>query len=280
MNIKSLLYPIHDRNLSEDHSQITDLSLAENKHLTMVAFAESLPIPLMTAGQPEAAEGWARNMALAESQLQSSTSELEEKLNTQDLRVDVRGELGDGMMIDEVISKHASCSDLALMKRRAGNVESTFFERLCHGVLFLAGKPVLIFNQYPPESFNFKNILLAWDGKRAANRAVAEALPLLKQAESVHLLCVNAEKTLLARSEEPAWDISTYLALHQVPVTLHILESEDHSISQIIKKQAENINADLIVSGAYGHSRLRERIFGGTTKELLENCDVPLLMAH
>jgi len=283
MNIETLLYPIHDRDLNENHSPISDLCRQEKKHLTVVVFSESAPIPLMTVGYPEAAEGWARNMALAEAELTASTGELEEKLNQQDLRVEVRGECSDGVMVDEIIAKHAGFSDLVLMKRRSGSVQTTFFKRLCHGALFQAGKPVLVFNS-PPSDFNFKKILVAWDGNRAANRAITESLPMLKNAESVHVLSVDTDKTLPTRDEGPAWDVSTYLAQHQIPITLDIRESNQQSepqmVSQIIRNRAKEIDADLIVTGAYGHSRLRERIFGGTTRELLELCDLPLMMVH
>lgn len=125
-----------------------------------------------------------------------------------------------------------------------------------------------------------QNILVAWNGSREARRALIDAMPLLKSANSVAVLVVDALETPDRFGAEPGADISHYLARHGVTVELRQVTSGGASVGQAILAQAARHGSDLIVIGAYSHKRFVELIFGGVTRELLASGSIPLLLSH
>jgi nucleotide-binding universal stress UspA family protein len=278
MCFKTLLYPLHDTFSRDDTLLIGELCQRENCHLIVQLFGESLPVPPMFAGNVGAAEVWAQRMSKRESQLQDRARALSEQLQKTGVSAEVRTSLGDALFVDDVIGLQARYSDLALIQRH-NQTDQSFVKRLCHGVLFQSGRPLLVCGDSPPQDLKFGSVLLAWDGKLAASRAVSAALPLLQAADTIHVLCIN-EGTNTEAPFDHGWELSTYLSRHQLEVTLHTHAADGEACSSIIQKYAKSTGADLIAMGAYGHSRLKERIFGGTTIEMLEQCQLPLLMVH
>ena len=140
-----------------------------------------------------------------------------------------------------------------------------------------AGRPVLFF----PYAGRFvdagKRVLVAWNASREAARALTDALPMLSRADSVEVV---AFKPGGDHGEIPGADIAHYLARHGVKATASRDLAPGVEIGARILSRAADAAADLIVMGAYGHSRLRELALGGATKSLLEAMTVPVLMAH
>jgi nucleotide-binding universal stress UspA family protein len=125
-----------------------------------------------------------------------------------------------------------------------------------------------------------KRVLVGWNAGREAARAVQDALPLLMAAESVTVLTVNPEIGLGGHGEEPGADIALHLARHGVRVTVEHMTAPEISAGDVILNRAFELSADLLVIGAYGHSRLREMVLGGVTRSLLQQMTVPVLMSH
>ena len=134
-----------------------------------------------------------------------------------------------------------------------------------------SGTPLLIVPVGSTPTLRPKKVLLAWDSRIEAARAAHEAIDLLVEADDVNVTLVDPEATFGANGPEPGADIATYLARHGVKVTVVRLSSAKHSVADALRQHAVDISADLIVMGAYGHSRLRERIFGGVTKSMIQN---------
>ena len=280
MTFQTLLYPLHDEHQHNGALQAGELCSRENKHLIVELFGESLPVPPMFAGNVGAAEVWAQRMTEREEKLNERAREVSEQLHNLGVSAEIRANLGDGLLIDDVIGAHARYADLVLMPQYARTgAEQSFIKRLCHGVLFQSGRPLLVAGDTPPDSLAFKSVMIAWDGKLAASRAVSAALPLMQSAESVHVLCIDSDSEQFD-SPDPGRQLSAYLARHQLEVTLHNRSTGGERTSSIMQTFAREIGADLIVMGAYGHSRMRERLFGGTTIEMLEQSQQPLLMVH
>ncbi|MGH1590349.1 universal stress protein [Methylobacterium phyllosphaerae] len=141
-------------------------------------------------------------------------------------------------------------------------------------LLMEVGRPVLI---APPgiEDLAAKRIVVAWKDTREARRAVHDALPFLTRADRVDTAVVGPGADL-----EGAEDVAAYLAGHGVGVTTHLLRSPEIGAADEILRFAGRTEADLIVLGAYGHSRLREWVFGGVTRDLLRTTPVCCLMSH
>jgi nucleotide-binding universal stress UspA family protein len=142
------------------------------------------------------------------------------------------------------------------------------------------GRPVL----FVPYAGRFaaagKRVLIAWDGGREAARAVSDALPFLKRAEAVEVAVFDAERRRRNHGEQPGADIGLYLARHGVKVTVHLQSGAGFDVGAQILSRAADTGSDLIVMGAYGHSRVRELVLGGVTRSMLEAMTVPVLMSH
>ncbi|MDA1118758.1 MAG: universal stress protein [Proteobacteria bacterium] len=143
-----------------------------------------------------------------------------------------------------------------------------------------AGRPVL----FVPYAGRFaalgKRVLIAWDAGREAARAVTDALPFLQRAEAVEVAAFDPERGRRGHGEQPGADIALYLARHGVKVTVHQQSGAGYEVGGQILSRAADASADLIVMGAYGHSRVRELVLGGATRSMLEAMTVPVLMSH
>jgi nucleotide-binding universal stress UspA family protein len=136
-------------------------------------------------------------------------------------------------------------------------------EKTIEGALFSSGKPVLLLPEGAAPSLSPERVMVAWDSRIEASRAVREALPILKGAQEVRLVLVDPEESEAAHGQEPGADAALYLARHDV-----------------LGRHAGDMGAQMIVMGAYGHSRLRQRILGGVTRSMIENPPLPIFMAR
>jgi nucleotide-binding universal stress UspA family protein len=121
--------------------------------------------------------------------------------------------------------------------------------------------------------------VVGWDGGMCALRAIAAALPLLQTADTVKLALVNPDQLSELHGEDPGADMAVYLARHGVNVDV-VVERTRATAGEALIALARDCGAGLMVSGAYGHSRFRELVLGGVTRELLERAPAPLLLAH
>lgn len=142
------------------------------------------------------------------------------------------------------------------------------------------GRPVLIV----PSSGQFdqvgSNVLVAWNAKPEAARAVTNALPLLRRAQRVTLLIINPDVGPEGHGEAPGHDIALYLSRHGVPVEVMSQTVTDEKAGHVLLTCANDLGADLIVMGVYGHSYLRELLLGGVSRTLMSSMTVPVLVSH
>ncbi len=141
--------------------------------------------------------------------------------------------------------------------------------------LFESGHPVLIAPPTKPTNLG-KNIVIAWNGSNETARTVTFALPLLKQAEQVHVLVIEEGMVPGPKSR----DLVEYLQRHGIEASATETKSGDRAVGAAILAEAETLGADLLIKGAYTHSRLRQLIFGGATSYILANAEIPVFMAH
>ncbi|MCF8478400.1 MAG: universal stress protein [Pseudolabrys sp.] len=155
---------------------------------------------------------------------------------------------------------------------------STPDEVLDEAALFESGRPVIFVPFIQKAGLKLDRVMVCWDGSRAATRAIADSLPLLKKANQVEIVMV-AKKS--AKDDEIAGvDLGQHLARHGLKVDVKRITSPDIDVASTILSHAADSSADMIVMGGYGHSRLREFVLGGVTKSILETMTVPVLMSH
>lgn len=148
---------------------------------------------------------------------------------------------------------------------------------LIEAVLMESGRPLIV---VPPgrEAFASDRIIVAWDGSAKAARALNDALPFLRAATQVDLVGVTGEKDLA--HTVPGAEIAPHLTRHGVTVNVLALPAIGGDVAETLSKHAHLTQADMIVMGAYVHSRLREMVLGGTTQSLLAKAPVPLFLSY
>jgi nucleotide-binding universal stress UspA family protein len=154
----------------------------------------------------------------------------------------------------------------------------TFDNNLAQEILFEAGGPVLFMPYTFKGPFTAKRIGICWDGSRLAARAVHDAMPFLKTADALTVITVNEDDNV--PSEASPTHLARYLARAGVPVRLTSLKMDDSEIQAGILSLAADESLDLLVMGGYGHSRLKETVLGGVTRDMLRSMTVPTMMSH
>jgi nucleotide-binding universal stress UspA family protein len=177
-----------------------------------------------------------------------------------------------------LMSHTAKFCDLAVLPRPFGSERTETDEKIAESTLLASECPVLI---VPDEDMGHREakVVVAWDGSNHALRAVRAAMPLLRQASQVDIVIVANSKRADLEAKASS-DIATFLARHRVNVAVNILPNTAVKVSDIIRSHANDLGANLIVMGGYGHSPMREFLFGGPTRNMLQDCKVPIFMAH
>ena len=174
----------------------------------------------------------------------------------------------------DALQDDASFADLIVLGQPHEDRYEPATDSLIGDISLSSGLPVLAVprvGEYPSVG---KNVLVAWTRQRESIRALREALPLLETAERVLVMRANAPDD--GREAE----IGAYLARHDVKVDIKNVTVKDVSVADAILNTVSDEACDLIVMGAYGHSRVREYAFGGATRDILRHMTVPTLFAH
>lgn len=180
-----------------------------------------------------------------------------------------------------LLAFHARHADITFMGQPDPDEEDAgFHETLLDNVLFGSGRPVYAVPYIGKPKMKIRKAVIAWDGGKKASRALNDALPLLKDRAEVIVLVVNPEKRRTAHGENPGEDIAAHLKRHGINVTVDCQVNTSLAPATIILNYLADCGADLLVMGAYGHSRLRERAFGGVTNTIMHQMTVPVFMSE
>lgn len=175
------------------------------------------------------------------------------------------------------IAAEARAADIFVATRpySGQNLDPAIVER----VIFDSGRASLLVPPGGTPSTDYKTILIAWRNTREAARALSEAMPLLTRAENVIVACISEGENPEQTGERPGADIARNLDRHGVNVELKQVSGWSDAGKALLNEQKSN-SADLVVMGAYGHSRFREWVLGGVTRTLFAGAEVPILVAH
>lgn len=172
---------------------------------------------------------------------------------------------------------HARYADLAVVARTDKDAPDGMAVT-AEDLALDGGRPVLMVPPGAAPSVG-RNVVLAWKPAREAVRAINDAIPLLEPGARVTVLVVDPRDTP-EHGQEPGADIAAHLARHGFVVTVEVALSGDLDVTGTLLRRATELGADLLVMGAYGHSRLRERVLGGVTRDLLRIAPLPVLISH
>jgi nucleotide-binding universal stress UspA family protein len=178
----------------------------------------------------------------------------------------------------EVVRKHARYADLLVVGQHDPDANGQA-QDLPGGILLTTGRPVLVVPYAMPIRSFARNVMIAWDDGAAATRALNDAIPLIAKDAKVQVVAVNPNNTG-EHGPIPCADICLHLARHGLKAEAVALTAPEAKAGDLLLARAFEQGCDLLVMGAYGHSRMREFVFGGVTAQLLESMTLPVLMSH
>ena len=186
----------------------------------------------------------------------------------------------DGFADDE-LAHAARYADLVVIGQADPEAPAvTLPSDLAEQVALHTERPILIVPHVGAAKTPGKVVLLAWNGSREASRAATAAMPLLAEADKVVVLSVDAKNKKAGDGHNHDEDVVQWLSRHGVKAEIQHDNSGDSDIATLILSRAADYDADLIVMGVYGHSRIREMMMGGVSRTLLSSMTAPLLIAH
>lgn len=243
-------------------------------HLTGV-FVAAWPV-LSFAPEFYAGAAVAQLVEMAAEQADAAFHRVEEATRSLGVRFDLRridGELGGAA---RQLAAEVRTADLFVATRpygdpqREGLIEET--------VIFESGRASLLLPPKLATPFNFQTALIAWKSTREAAHALAESLPFLLKARRV-LVVVVEEQSSEERGDEPGGQVAVQLDRHGIKAEVRIISGWSNT-GEALPHEAQQVGADFIVAGAFGHSRLREAILGGATRHMFSSANIPLLVAR
>lgn len=183
-------------------------------------------------------------------------------------------------LIADPVVERALGADLVIASQvdrtSEAGVELDFAQRL----LMETGRPVLLVPSAGDFSHCGRVAVIGWNGTREAARAAFDAVPLITEAEAVHVTWVNAQKNRDRAGPVPGSDLARALSRHGVAAVVEDLPTSTMTAGEALLARVSDLGCDLLVIGAYGHTRLREFVFGGATRMVLNRMTVPVLMSH
>lgn len=218
------------------------------------------------AGMAKAAEELSRSRGVQLAKVvEAAAAELALPLTIKTLRAE--------RLASEAIASAARTFDFTFV---AGLADSPDHALMIEDILFWSGGPVVLFPA-TPGTVELQTVAVAWDGSRAASRALRDAVPILKRARQVVLVSASDDKAIPSGAVA---DATAFMAAHGIDAkAVSALRGTD-AISDVLQKAALDEGAELLVMGAYGHSRLREFVLGGATKSVLAAPKLAVLMSH
>ncbi|MDX8530761.1 universal stress protein [Mesorhizobium sp. VK25A] len=249
-----------------------------NAHLSVLV--------LMLAAPPSGGEyaavvspAWLEEREAEMEDLERRSSAVSKMLSQSRVSADLSSDYPEQSWADEVVGRRARYADLTVV---GPEMLATHLlkQKVIAGGLFSSGKPILLVPKAAPVTLKPKCVVVAWDASLEASRAVRESLEILSAADEARIVMIDPIEDERHHGAEPGADVATYLSRHGVKVAVDRLPSSNHFIADVLRQHAIDTGAELMIMGAYGHSRLRERIFGGVTKSLIEEPGLPILMAR
>jgi len=207
----------------------------------------------------------------------SRASQIEQKFREFIAKETLHGEWrqthSSGQFIGDTLIEHGREADLVILGNdNSITTDDGFGGRIAQDL----GRPILIVPNSTRQDFTFKKATIAWDGSREAARAAFDAIPLLRMADEAEVTCINPHHEREMTGDTPGSELAKALSRYDINAEA-VSKRTRKSIGQTLMDHAES--GDLLVMGAYGHSRLMEDIFGGVTKTALAQMPCPVMMS-
>ena len=279
MAYKDLLVHVDDtKGCAARLQAAVDLAAAHEAHLTGVyIIADPSPAVFATGHVPP--EGLGSMQQRARERAEAALARFAEVAGRNQISFETRIDRVLYTEVVDALATNARYADLAIVGQ-ADPDDPEGPRYLPEGVTLGSGRPSLVIPYIGPAPTLGQRVTIAWNAGGEAARAVNDALPILAGAQAVDVVTVNPSEAPFGHGEEPGADIALHLARHGVKVEVQRIDTRDLDVANAILSHVADRGSDLLVMGAYGHSRLRELVLGGVTRTILHDMTVPVLIAH
>lgn len=218
---------------------------------------------------------------LAQAQVEATRLEAaaRDRLGRTDLSWGIEAVVAQSASVALIVARRARYSDLVVLPKPYGESMPADAPVIVESAMFQGHAPVVVLAGDATRTLGARRIVVAWNESSEAMEAVRRAMPLLVKADLVSI-CVVAPERHGSETADPGAELSRMLNRHGATVEVSLLPQTLPRVSEVIARHVADIDADLLVMGAYGHSRFREAILGGATRNMLEHAKVPVFMAH
>jgi len=254
------------------------ISEALGAHLSLLVVGVAPPPPASPYGVVSN-DIWAADIREGQGDVEQRVQALEQRLARTSLSSLVGGQYIDRGTIATLAARFARYADLTLVTPRCPGFEA-MQSCVVDGALFESGRPVLLLPEAEVSFPRVTRVMIAWDASVQASKAVRDAIGLMQAAAEVHVVLIDPVPSFDGHGPEPGADLAAYLGRHGIGTVVHRLPKEGRETGALLIRTCADLGVDLIVMGGFGHSRLRQRIFGGTTTTMMKTLAVPVLMAH
>ena len=252
------------------------VAAALEAHLTGIAFIYDPVVPISGAGYIPA--------EVIETQRDDNESAAEAAIKIFSAATDQAGISAEPLITSaslagagDKFARMARRFDLAIVGQAEPEI-SSMEQIIAETTLFESGRPLMMVPYIQKAPFKAENVMICWDGSRTAARAVADAIPIIRNSGRVEIVMVANERG--KQDEIDGADIGQHLARHGLKVNVHRISSAGIDVGDALLSHAADSGADFMVMGGYGHSRLREFVLGGVTRSIFESMTVPVLISH
>ena len=281
MNSQTILFVINPDTADKVIAEAAEAAAQDQTHLSCLLLGAAPALPIYALGVPpyggmNVPDNWGELVEAARQNQNDRVQAIEAVLARSGVSGDVQAILCATMEMKDHVARRARVCDMAHISPNLRDTPEILREA-AHGVLFQS--PVGL-RLNGPLSLEATRIFVAWDSSKAASRSVHVALPHLKEAEEVIIGCFDPVMTAEKDGLDPGTDLAAWLSHHGCNVTVSQYPSGGNEIGQCIQDRSDEIGADLVVMGAYGHARMVQTVFGGTTRTMFEQVDLPVLLTH
>jgi len=278
MTFKTVLLVVDAGQDERELDRAAAIAAGLEAHLTVLALGIAPPPPSSPYGVVSN-DIWAAEIRDGQGLAQARAEAIAARLATRGVPATVQSQHVDRATVAGLVARYARYADLTLITPQAEGVE-LMQGWVINGALFESGRPVVLLPRGPVAFPAVRRVMIAWDASVEASKAVRDAIGLMRRAEETHAVLIDPVPSFEGHGPAPGSDLATYLGRHGIAVTVHRLPREGRDVADLLQRKAVDLAADLIVMGGFGHSRLRQRIFGGTTMSTIKETRTPVLMAH
>lgn len=277
MNRRTKLFVMNAETPDSVIAEAAEIAAKHQNHLTCLLIGPAPILPMYAYGVPpygtmNIPDNWSEMVLEAQAKQSERVDEIEAILAAHDTSGDVRPVMCATADVKHWVARSARVSDEAHIAASLRDDPGVFRE-VIYGVILHSPIGLRVNGS---TSSDLGRVFIAWDDSEAAASAAHAALPYLQQAKEVMIACIDPVND----GQDPGTDVAAWLSHHDCNVTVSQFPSGGRDIAQCIQDRAREFGADLVVMGAYGRTQLFQAVFGGTSRSMMEQTDVPVLFAH